>query len=96
MYRNNLIDVGIDPAPYGTHSFRRGGCQWFFKECRRDLLAICDWGGWTQEFNHLTIVKYLISGNDTPSEQRENFHNFDEEQVPAEPCRLCGRKCRHR
>jgi len=28
MFRNNLLDVGIDPIPYGTHSFRRGGCQW--------------------------------------------------------------------
>ncbi|KAL0564541.1 hypothetical protein V5O48_017503 [Marasmius crinis-equi] len=27
-FRNNLIDISIDPAPYGTHSFRRGGCQW--------------------------------------------------------------------
>ncbi|KAH9009450.1 hypothetical protein EDB84DRAFT_1658745 [Lactarius hengduanensis] len=23
MFRNNLIDIGVDPAPYGTHSFRR-------------------------------------------------------------------------
>ncbi|PIL25798.1 hypothetical protein GSI_11548 [Ganoderma sinense ZZ0214-1] len=27
-FRNNLLDVDIDPWPYGTHSFRRGGCQY--------------------------------------------------------------------
>ncbi|KAG1834301.1 hypothetical protein DFJ58DRAFT_869142 [Suillus subalutaceus] len=25
LFRNNLLDVDIDPTPYGTHSFRRGG-----------------------------------------------------------------------
>ncbi|KAF8802224.1 hypothetical protein BYT27DRAFT_7244876 [Phlegmacium glaucopus] len=29
MFHNNLVDIGIDPSPYGTHSFRRGGCQYF-------------------------------------------------------------------
>ncbi|KAJ7824378.1 hypothetical protein B0H14DRAFT_2823873, partial [Mycena olivaceomarginata] len=23
-----FLDIRIDPYPYGTHSFRRGGCQW--------------------------------------------------------------------
>ncbi|KAJ4501672.1 hypothetical protein C8R41DRAFT_912944 [Lentinula lateritia] len=27
MFRNNLIDIGVDHIPYGTHSFRHGGCQ---------------------------------------------------------------------
>ncbi|KAI3619620.1 DNA breaking-rejoining enzyme [Moniliophthora roreri] len=26
-FRNNLIDISIDPNPYGTHSFHHGGCQ---------------------------------------------------------------------
>ncbi|KAK7013549.1 hypothetical protein R3P38DRAFT_3322519 [Favolaschia claudopus] len=30
MFRNNLLDIGTDSAPYGTHSFRRGGCQWLY------------------------------------------------------------------
>ncbi|PBK83564.1 hypothetical protein ARMGADRAFT_1048412 [Armillaria gallica] len=28
---------------------------------------ICKWGGWSTDFSHLTIVKYLISANDTPT-----------------------------
>ena len=27
-FRNNLVDISLDPACYGTHSFRRGGCQY--------------------------------------------------------------------
>ncbi|KIK49877.1 hypothetical protein GYMLUDRAFT_183442, partial [Collybiopsis luxurians FD-317 M1] len=27
LFRNNLLDIGVDHVPYGTHSFRRGGCQ---------------------------------------------------------------------
>lgn len=25
MFWNNLLDVGMDPVPYGTHSFGHGG-----------------------------------------------------------------------
>ncbi|KAF9072883.1 DNA breaking-rejoining enzyme [Rhodocollybia butyracea] len=28
-FRNNLLDIGVDPSPYGTHSFRRGGASGF-------------------------------------------------------------------
>jgi hypothetical protein len=28
MFCNNLLDIGLDPIPYGTHSFRQGGVQW--------------------------------------------------------------------
>jgi hypothetical protein len=27
-FRKNLCYIGVDPQPYGTHSFRRGGCQY--------------------------------------------------------------------
>ncbi|KAG1846025.1 hypothetical protein F4604DRAFT_1884214 [Suillus subluteus] len=27
-FRNNLLDIGVNPRPYGTHSFHRGGCQY--------------------------------------------------------------------
>jgi hypothetical protein len=30
--QNNLLDIGVDPHPHGTHSFCHGGCQllpWF-------------------------------------------------------------------
>ncbi|KAJ7853995.1 hypothetical protein B0H14DRAFT_2757526, partial [Mycena olivaceomarginata] len=56
MFRNNFLDIRIDPYPYGTHSFRRGGCQWL-----RYILPLgLDWNLST-EFSSLTIVKYLIS-----------------------------------
>lgn len=91
MFRNNLIDIGIDPAPYGTHSFRRGGCQWLATDRRWVLKKICEWGGWSTEFTHLTIVKYLISWNDDPLLPREDYFNFN--LVPTVQCYSCGRSC---
>ncbi|KAF7341459.1 DNA breaking-rejoining enzyme [Mycena venus] len=44
MFRNNLLDIGLDPYPYGTHSFRRGGCQYFASHRRWSLRRILfDW-----------------------------------------------------
>ncbi|KAJ7462934.1 hypothetical protein FB451DRAFT_1028406, partial [Mycena latifolia] len=91
MFRNNLLDVGIDPYPYGTHSFRRGGCQWLYTCCRWGLRRICDWGGWSTEFSNLTIVKYLISYVDEPSERREDYMNPN--RPPSLKCFSCGRTC---
>ncbi|KAH9974495.1 hypothetical protein BJV74DRAFT_879688 [Russula compacta] len=82
MFRNNLLETGIDPIPYGTHSFRQGGCQWLASDCRWPICHICEWGGWSTEFSHLTIVKYLISWNDNPTEKS-----------PASKCLQCGRSC---
>ncbi|KAK6997291.1 hypothetical protein R3P38DRAFT_2563764 [Favolaschia claudopus] len=91
MFRNNLLDIEIDPAPYGTHSFRRGGCQWLYSCCRWGLIRICDWGGWSTEFSNLTIVKYLISYADEPSERREDYLNPN--RPPTKKCFSCGRTC---
>lgn len=92
MFRNNLLDIGIDPISYGTHSFRRGGCQ-YLASCRRWVLRrICEWGGWSTEFTHMTIVKYLIGWNDNPSERREDF--FNPNVQPTVKCPSCGRTCR--
>lgn len=91
IFRNNLLDIGIHPSPYGTHSFRRGGCQWLASVRRWTLRRICDWGGWSTEFSSLTIVKYLISWNDDPTETRDNFFNPD--QAPTLLCHHCGRSC---
>ncbi|KAF9031729.1 hypothetical protein BDP27DRAFT_1245893, partial [Rhodocollybia butyracea] len=91
MFRNNLVDVGVDPLPYGTHSFRCGGCQWLSVERRWPLRQICKWGGWSQEFTHLTIVKYLISVNDNPSIHRYDFFNMN--CAPATVCPTCNRSC---
>ncbi|KAG2032395.1 DNA breaking-rejoining enzyme [Suillus americanus] len=91
LFRNNLLDINIDPAPYGTHSFHRGGCQYLHVERRWHLSRICEWGGWSTEFTNMTIVKYLISSNDDPAEPREHF--FDPNQRPSIKCRQCGRCC---
>ncbi|KAG1752751.1 uncharacterized protein EDB91DRAFT_1343747 [Suillus paluster] len=91
LFRNNLLDINIDPAPYGTHSFRRGGCQYLHIERRWPLRRICEWGGWSTEFTNMTIVKYLISSNDDPAEPRDHF--FNPNQRPAVKCPQCGRCC---
>ncbi|KAG1883681.1 DNA breaking-rejoining enzyme, partial [Suillus subluteus] len=91
LFRNNLLDINIDPAPYGTHSFRRGGCQYLHVEKRWPLRRICEWGGWSAEFSNLTIVKYLISSNDDPAEPQEHF--FDPNRPPRVKCPQCGRCC---
>ncbi|KAH9481587.1 hypothetical protein JR316_0001127 [Psilocybe cubensis] len=59
LFRNNLLDIGVDPIPYGTHSFRRGGCQYLSSERRWSIRTICEWGGWSTEFSNLTISSAL-------------------------------------
>ncbi|KAF8806495.1 hypothetical protein BYT27DRAFT_7293828 [Phlegmacium glaucopus] len=91
IFRNNLIDINIDPTPYGTHSFRRGGCQYLASVRRWLLRRICEYGGWSEEFSSMTIVKYLISWNDDPTEAREDY--FNPARQPAVMCYHCGRSC---
>ncbi|KAJ3766805.1 DNA breaking-rejoining enzyme, partial [Lentinula raphanica] len=91
LFRHNLLDIKVDYNPYGTHSFRRGGCQWLSVERRWPLRQICEWGGWSQDFTHLTIVKYLISWNDNPHVDRDNFFNMH--RLPAVACPTCNRSC---
>ncbi|KAH8978534.1 DNA breaking-rejoining enzyme [Lactarius hatsudake] len=55
------------------------------------IRKICKWGGWSDDFSHLTIVKYLISWNDDPTQKREDFFNFN--HAPALKCFACGRTC---
>ncbi|KAF7308877.1 DNA breaking-rejoining enzyme [Mycena kentingensis (nom. inval.)] len=91
LFRNNLLDIGRDPYPYGTHSFRRGGCQYFATYRRWSLRKICEWGGWSMDFSHLTIVKYLIGWNDDPTQLREDFLNPNLQM--SRKCHVCGRSC---
>ncbi|KAF8992310.1 hypothetical protein BDZ89DRAFT_973503 [Hymenopellis radicata] len=91
-FRNNLVDIHVDDVyAYGTHSFRRGGCQWLASDLRWPLRQICAYGGWSMEFSHLTIVKYLISWNDDPLLPRSDFFNF--ERAPVVKCFTCNRSC---
>lgn len=92
LFRNNILDVGIDPWPYGTHSFRRGGCQWLAYGMRWSLQKICAWGGWSMDLSNATIFKYLCtSWNDKPLERREDL--LDPRRAPAVTCFTCGRSC---
>ena len=57
-FRNNLIDIGEDITKYGTHSFRRGGCQYLASERRWDIRKLCDWGdgAWTLTISPLSDI----------------------------------------
>ncbi|KAF9232246.1 hypothetical protein BU15DRAFT_90696 [Melanogaster broomeanus] len=91
-FRNNLLDIGIDPRPYGTHSFRRGGCQYLHIVLKWSFRQICNWGGWADDCdNPGTIFKYLLSWNDSPDRDRENYMN--PARPLTDPCRACGRTC---
>ncbi|KAL1699070.1 hypothetical protein EV121DRAFT_216977 [Schizophyllum commune] len=90
-FRLNLLAVGVDYSPYGTHSFRRGGCQYLVVDRRWNIRRVCEWGGWSTDFTHLTIVKYIISFVDEPMSSRADF--FRPGRRVTRSCRLCGRNC---
>ncbi|KAG2126074.1 hypothetical protein BD769DRAFT_1668508 [Suillus cothurnatus] len=91
-FRNNLLDIGVDPRPYGTHSFRRGGCQYLAMVLRWPFRNICTWGGWAKNFdNPSTIFKYLLSWTDSPFVEREDY--FNPNHPRHDPCPTCGRTC---
>ncbi|EPQ56081.1 hypothetical protein GLOTRDRAFT_105114 [Gloeophyllum trabeum ATCC 11539] len=91
-FRSNLLDVRIDPRPYGTHSFRRGGCQYLAITLRWPLRDICSWAGWAENFdNPGTLFKYLLSWNDAPRVQREDY--FNPKRAAEKRCSVCGRSC---
>ncbi|KAH8991648.1 DNA breaking-rejoining enzyme [Lactarius deliciosus] len=65
--------------------------MWLASNLRWPLWWICEWGGWSMEFMHLMIIKYLISWNDDPLQNREDFFNLN--QAPALKCFACGWLC---
>jgi hypothetical protein len=48
---------------YGTHSFRRGGCQYRIRHKDWTVAMVAAWGGWTQ-VEALTMFRYFYSPND--------------------------------
>jgi hypothetical protein len=50
-------------ALYGTHSFRRGGCQHRIKDKGWSVDMVAAWGGWTQ-VEAVTMFRYFFSPND--------------------------------
>ena len=70
-FRNHLLDININPKPYGTHSFRRGGCQYLAQVKRWPFRSICDWAGWAENFDNLgTLFKYLLLWNDIAMDRK--------------------------
>ncbi|KAK7034807.1 hypothetical protein R3P38DRAFT_2518688 [Favolaschia claudopus] len=45
---------------YGTHSFRRGGCQYRIKVKRWSADMVAAWGGWSQ-VEAVTMFRYFYS-----------------------------------
>ncbi|KAH9907691.1 uncharacterized protein BXZ73DRAFT_60230, partial [Epithele typhae] len=85
-------EIGKDPRPFGTHSFRRGGCQYLAMVRRWHIRDVCLWGGWsTRSDNPSTVWKYLSSIVDTPNVQRQDF--FNPYRLGTAPCTHCRRTC---
>lgn len=48
---------------FGTHSFRRGGCQYRIKHKQWDPATVAAWGGWSQT-EAVTMFRYFYSPRD--------------------------------
>ncbi|KAJ7477891.1 hypothetical protein B0H11DRAFT_1726204, partial [Mycena galericulata] len=91
IFRRNLDEVEIDPAPYGTHSVRRGGVQYLLLYKRKGIRQICEWGGWSTDFTSTSVLRYIISVSDDVQLIREDF--LDPDRPAQLHCYACGRTC---
>ncbi|ORY40473.1 hypothetical protein BCR33DRAFT_661778, partial [Rhizoclosmatium globosum] len=91
FFKNVLKDVGLEWSLYGTHSFRRGGTQYLLNERRWGLSAICEWGGWSLDYDNMTIVRYLHGLYDVVPIPREQLMNKAFKYL--DKCVSCGRDC---
>ncbi|KAF8238300.1 hypothetical protein L208DRAFT_1053245, partial [Tricholoma matsutake] len=53
--------------------------------------CICNWGGWSLDYNHATILKYLFSWNNNSHEVRKDF--FNPMKQTQRSCSHCGCGC---
>ncbi|KAN0081028.1 hypothetical protein V8E54_004232 [Elaphomyces granulatus] len=83
----NLLEIGRNPLPYGTHSFRRGGCQYLSSVEGWPIRKLCDWGGWSTSFDNLPII-VRYNWNDDPGNKREDF--FKPAELRVGRCKECG------
>lgn len=60
---------------YGTHSFRRGGCQFRIKAKGWTVDMVAAWGGWTQT-EAVTMFRYFYSPNDNHEFMEEYDRNL--------------------
>ncbi|KAF6748287.1 DNA breaking-rejoining enzyme [Ephemerocybe angulata] len=91
MFRNALVDIKIDPTLYAGHSFRRGGCQYLAFVKKWPIYEICDWGGWSSDFQHGAILRYLFDERGNPGNQRANYMNPNRQVFTV--CMHCRRQC---
>ncbi|KAH9928484.1 uncharacterized protein BXZ73DRAFT_48397 [Epithele typhae] len=90
-FRQNMEEIDINPMPYGTHSFRRGGCQYLALVRRWNIRDVCVWGGWSDYKNNpSTLFRYLSSRMDN-TVQRHDF--FNPNRMGTDPCPRCRRTC---
>lgn len=57
---------------YGTHSFRRGGCQYRVKHKAWTVAMVAAWGGWSQ-VEAVTMFRYFYS----PVDNAEGLVDYD-------------------
>lgn len=70
-FHEELQAIGIrNWHQYGTHSFRRGGSQFYLAIRRKTIHDICAWGGWTDVS---VALRYLIGANDNLEIFRHEF-----------------------
>lgn len=63
---------------YSTHSFRRGGCQYYCCVLKWPIKKICEWGGWSKDFDGNSIVRYLTGQFSDEMEPREEYMAWEE------------------
>ena len=77
----DLQDLGYKSwALYGTHSFRRGGCQHRIKNKGWSVDMVAAWGGWSQ-IEAITMFRYFYSPNDN----HEHMVDYDR-NAPKRQC----------
>ena len=90
--RNNLMDIGLDPWPYGTHSFWCGGAQYLHLVHRMPVVDVCKWGGWSKDLEaQCTVFKYLLSWNDTSQVTCQQM--LHPNPPLRDQCQICHRSC---
>ncbi|KAJ7826161.1 hypothetical protein B0H14DRAFT_2595937 [Mycena olivaceomarginata] len=62
-------------ALYGTHSFRRGGCQYRIKVKKWSAGEVAAWGGWSQ-VEAVTMFRYFYSPNDNHEFMQDYDKNY--------------------
>jgi hypothetical protein len=89
-FKKNLLEIGENPDIYDTHSFRRGGAQYFLLQVGWPITRITNWGGWSEEWNGLTVYRYLTGFLDQDIVNRDQYMD---PMAQYNHCNACGRSC---